>query len=78
VYRALRRRAGHYLNAFPALKRALRRIERRLIPGLPDELATLPTPGPAIDLVRAPRVDRVLRDLRRERRRRGMSATSAR
>jgi hypothetical protein len=73
----LRRRAGRYLNAFPALKRVLRRIERSLMPGLPDEAAALSMPA-AIDPVRAPRAERVLRDLRRERRRRGMSATAAR
>jgi hypothetical protein len=74
VYRALRRRAGRFLNAFPAFKRALKRIERAVLPGLSTPPAVPPpVAGAAVDPVRRPRAERVLRDLHRERRRRGES-----
>jgi hypothetical protein len=75
----LRRRAGRYLDAFPAFKRALKRIERGLMPGFSPPVAVSPAmSAPAADPVRAPRAERVLRDLDRERRRRGDSAATAR
>jgi hypothetical protein len=75
----LRRRAGRHLNAFPALKHAIRRIERMLMPGLSlPAAASPPMPGPAVDPVRAPRAERALRDLDRERRRHGGSTAIAR
>ena len=75
MYRTLRRRAGRYLNTFPAFKRTLRCIERVLMRGfrtMPEQPMPLPisVPDSLHDLVRAPVFARVLSDLDRERRRR--------
>lgn len=71
MYRALRRRAGRLLNAFPRLKTALRRIESALAGAPPSPVAPVDDPLPVS--VRAPRVERVARDLERLRRRRPAS-----
>ena len=65
----LRRRVGAALSGFPGLKRLLRRFESRVV----RLLATAQVAGNrAQPIVRSPRVERVVADLERERRRRSL------
>jgi hypothetical protein len=64
------------LSAFPALKRLLKRVESRFI-------RILATPERIVEtqprtVIRSPRIERVIADLERERRRRRLSPPSIR